>query len=57
MKWLLLILSITFNVLAIVGAVYVLGNKGTANAGYAVIPMVIGLACLAGYSAYKSKKV
>ena len=55
MKRLLLILSITFNVLAIVGAVYVFGNKGTANAGYAVIPMVIGLACLAGYRAYKSK--
>ena len=55
MKRLLLILSIAFNALAIVGAVYVLGNKGTANAGYAIIPMIIGIACLAGYRAYKSK--
>ena len=55
MKRLLLILSIAFNALAIVGAVYVLGNKRTANAGYAIIPMIIGIACLAGYRAYKSK--
>lgn len=55
MKRLLLILSIVFNALAIVGAVYVLGNKGIVNAGYAITPMVIGLACLAGYRAYKSK--
>ena len=55
MKKLLLILSIAFNVLAIVGGIYVLTSNGTANAGYAVIPMVIGLSCLAGHRAYKGK--
>lgn len=56
MKKLLLILSITLNVLAIVGAIYVLTSDGKANAGYAVVPMVIGLSCLEGYRAYTSKK-
>ena len=44
MKKLLLILSIAFNVLAIVGGIYVLTSNGTANAGYAVIPMGIAVA-------------
>ena len=56
MKKMLLILSIDFNILAIVGAVYVLTSNGTANAGYAVIPMVIGLSCLTGHNAYTNKK-
>ena len=56
MKKMLLILSIAFNVLAIVGAIYVLTSNGTANAGYAVIPMVIGLSCLAGHIAYTNEK-
>ena len=56
MKKLLLILSFAFNALAIVGVVYVLMSDGTANAGYAVIPMVIGLTCLAGHRTYKNKK-
>ena len=56
MKKLLLILSIAFNVLAIVGGIYVLTSNGTANAGYAVIPMVIGLTCLTGHIAYKNKE-
>ena len=53
MKRLLLILSFAFNALAIVGAVYVLMSDGTANAGYAVIPMVIGFTCLAGHITHK----
>ena len=56
MKKLLLVLSIVFIFLTFVGAIFVLTSNGTANAGYAVIPMVIALACLAGYRAYKNKE-
>ncbi len=31
-------------------------SNGTANAGYAVIHMVISLACLAGYRTFKNKE-
>ena len=55
MKKLLLILSIVFIILTFVGAIYVLTSSGTVNAGYAVIPMVIDLVCLAGYRAYEKK--
>ena len=55
MKKLLLILSLVFIILTFVGAILVLSSNGTANAGYAVIPMVIALACLAGYRAQKNK--
>ena len=55
MKKLLLILSIAFDALAIAGAIYVLTSNGTANAGYALIPMVIGLSCLVGYRACTDK--
>lgn len=44
MKKLLLALSIVFTVLTYVGAIYVLTSNGTANAGYAVIPMVFAMA-------------
>lgn len=37
------ILTFAFVILTFVGAGYVLINKGQANAGYAVIPMLIGL--------------
>lgn len=56
MKKLLLVLSIVFIFLTFVGAIFVLTSNGTANAGYAVIPMVIALACLSGYRAYKNKE-
>ena len=55
MKKLLLILSIVFIILTFVGAIFVLTSNGTANAGYAVVPLVIALACLAGHRAYKKK--
>ena len=55
MKKLLLILSIAFIILTFVGAIFVLASNGTANAGYAVVPLAIALACLAGYKAYKKK--
>ncbi len=55
MKKLLLILSIVFIILTFAGAIFVLTSNGTANAGYAVIPLVIALACLSGYRAYKNK--
>lgn len=56
MKKILLIISIVFILLTFFGAIYVLTSNGTANAGYAVIPMVIALACLADYRAYKNKE-
>ena len=56
MKKILLILSIIFILLTFVGAIYILTSNGTANAGYAVIPMVIALACLAAYRTYKNKE-
>lgn len=55
MKKLLLVLSIVFLVLTFVGAIFVLTSNGTANAGYAVIPMVIALSCLACCRAYTKK--
>ena len=56
MKKILLILSIVFILLTFVGASYVLTSNEKANAGYAVIPMVIALACLASYRSYKDKE-
>lgn len=56
MKKLLLILSIIFVILTFVGAIYVLINKGTVNAGYAVVPMVMALACSNSYKAFKNKE-
>ena len=55
MKKLLLIFSIVFCLLAFAGAIYVLVNHGTVNAGYAVIPMVLSLACFTCYRAEKNK--
>ena len=56
MKKILLILSIVFILLTFVGAIYVLTSNGTANAGYAIIPMVFALTCLASYRTYKDKE-
>lgn len=56
MKKMFLMLSIFFTILAFAGAIYVLTSHGTANAGYAVVPMVIGLACLSGYRTYKNRE-
>lgn len=55
MKKMFLVLSIFFTILTFAGAIYVLTSHGTANAGYAVVPMVIGLACLSGYRTYRNK--
>lgn len=56
MKKLLLILTIIFTILTFIGAGNVIANKGTINAGYAVIPMVWALVCASGYRWYKNKK-
>ena len=56
MKKMFLVLSILFVILTFAGAIYVLTSHGTANAGYAVVPMVIGLACSNGYRTYKNKE-
>lgn len=56
MKKLLLVLSIVFSILTFAGAIFVLTSNGTANAGYAVIPMLLALACSSGYRANTDKK-
>ena len=55
MKRFLFVLSLIFTVLTFVGAGYVLYTDGQTNAGYAVIPLVIALACIAGYRTFKNK--
>lgn len=47
MKKLFLILSILFAVLTFCGAGYVLSRGGEVNAGYAVVPMLFAIGCLA----------
>lgn len=49
MKKIMFTLSVLFVVLTFVGAGYVLYNAGSVNAGYAVIPMVLALVCIAFY--------
>ena len=44
MKKLLLTLLIIFTIPTFTGAIYVLKNHGTVNAGYAVVPCVIAVA-------------
>ena len=56
MKRLLLVSSIIFIILTFVGAIFVFTTNGTANAGYAVIPMVMALASLAGYRGCKESR-
>ncbi len=49
MKKTALALSIIFIILTFIGAGYVLYNRGQVNAGYAIIPLVFALACIAFY--------
>lgn len=57
MKKIFLALSLIFVLLTFIGAGYVLYTKGEANAGYAIIPMVISLACISLYrSKFKNEK-
>ncbi len=46
-------LSVVFVILTFVGSSYVLINKGTVSAGYAVIPMIMALACSTAYKTAK----
>ena len=55
MKKLLLIFSILLTILTFAGAFYVFLSNGTANAGYAAIPMLFDVVCIGGYRAYKNK--
>lgn len=55
MKKLIFLLFIVFIVLTFVGAFYVLSNRGMVNAGYAVIPMVLSIACLNVYNTLKNQ--
>lgn len=57
MKKLMFIFSIVFIMLTLVGASYVLINGGTVNAGYAVVPMTLALACSSGYKSFKNKDI
>ena len=38
------------------GAIYVLTSNGTANAGYAAVPLLFDIVCIGGYKAYKNKE-
>ena len=49
MKRFALILSVVFIIFTFLGAGYVLYNRATANAGYALIPMVFAVASMALY--------
>ena len=55
MKKLLFALSAIFAILTFVGIGYVLINRGTVSAGYAVVPMVMALACSSAYKTYKKR--
>ncbi|MDE7274852.1 MAG: hypothetical protein K2N95_17720 [Lachnospiraceae bacterium] len=46
MRKLVFVLSIAFVMLTFLGSGYVLFCDGKANAGYAVVPMVLALACI-----------
>lgn len=48
MRRIVAIFGLVCAVLSMVGAGYVLLNFGQASAGYAVVPMVLALACLGG---------
>lgn len=37
------LLFVVFMILTFIGAIYVISNKGEVNAGYACIPMLIGI--------------
>lgn len=56
MKKLFFTLSTLFATLTFAGAIYVLINKGTVNAGYAVVPMALTLACSGIFTAVKNKE-
>lgn len=55
MKKFLFILSAVFVILTFVGISYVLINRGTVSAGYAVVPMMMALACSSVYKTLKPK--
>ena len=46
MRRIVAIVGLVFIVLGLAGAGYVLLNFGKVSAGYAVVPFVLGLACL-----------
>ena len=46
MRRIVAIVGLVFIVLGLAGAGYVLLNFGNVSAGYAVVPFVLGLACL-----------
>ncbi len=49
MKKVLLVLTMLFAVLCIVGGGYVILHDGRVNTGYAVIPMLFALVSMQGY--------
>jgi hypothetical protein len=55
MKRGLLAISFFFMVLTFVGIGYVLSTNGQANAGYAIIPMLLALVSIAAYRKHKNK--
>ena len=55
MKKLLLVLSILLTILTFAGAFYVFLSNGTANAGYAAVPMLFAIVCIGGYNIEHTK--
>ncbi len=49
MKKTALVLSVIFIILTFISAGFVLYNRGQANAGYAIIPLVFALSSIAFY--------
>lgn len=52
-KKILLMLTIIFTILTIMGIYYVLSNDGQVSAGYAVVPSVFAIICSASYKRKK----
>ena len=55
MKRGLLAVSFFFMILTFIGIGYVLSTNGQANAGYAIIPMLLALVSLTAYRLHKHK--
>lgn len=56
MKRILQILTLLFSLLTFIGSGYVLLHHGQVSAGYACVPCILCMACLAGANSIKNDK-
>ena len=56
MKRIVFILALAFSLLTLAGAGYVLALHGEANAGFAVVPLVLALACISYWRLLKGRE-